>query len=58
MWGRAADRIDDLIAYHKVDVCTIRTKRVVTGQNQDLNRLATSIPSRKLSLILAGWTEI
>jgi hypothetical protein len=34
MWGRAADRIDDLIANHKVDVCTIRTKRVVTGQTK------------------------
>ena len=31
MWGRPADRIDGLIAYHKVDVCTFGPERVVTG---------------------------
>ena len=31
MWGRSADWIEHLIANHEVDVCTIRTDRIVTG---------------------------
>jgi hypothetical protein len=31
MWGRSADRIDNLITNYKVDVRTIGPERVVAG---------------------------
>jgi hypothetical protein len=34
MWGGSADRIEKLIANHKVDVCTIGPERIVTGQSK------------------------
>ena len=34
MWGRSANWIDGLVANDKVDVCTMRPERVITGQPQ------------------------
>ena len=45
MWGRSADWIDDLIANHEVEVCTIRPERVVTGQPE----IWTGLPPAALS---------
>jgi len=54
MRGSTADRIENLIADHKVDVCTIGPERIVTGQPEIWTGLPPAVLSANNPISEAG----
>src|SRR5258708_32631675 len=54
MGGRSADRIENLIANHQVDVCTLGPERIVTRQPEIWTGLPPTVLSTQDSISEAG----